>query len=233
MWSLKEKILVCLLILRCVDLRGFSLKPLSREGGWEAVVLQFQRVLDKLDYPDAPVNFRPAYGTEMTLVTFLDDLWWKQDWPSASIPNLLDLLVVFNTINHDILLGWLQELGMGASVLCWFTSLLHGALQYSMLSLLLLTSSWSHWIRSSFTMRWGIISVLMTPRYIYLCPKQNNWCCGCPFVVLWGCGGLDGEYASAEAWWDRVAVDGRHLCVWKFIIFGSGKVCTAPDGPGA
>lgn len=35
---------------------------------------------------------------------------------------LLDLLMSFNTIDHGTLLGQLRELGVGSTVLCWFTS---------------------------------------------------------------------------------------------------------------
>lgn len=47
----------------------------------------------------------------------MDDLWQERDGGSASILALLDLSVVFNTIGHDIFLGWFQELKVGGTVL--------------------------------------------------------------------------------------------------------------------
>uniref|UniRef100_A0A8C6VDI7 Calponin-homology (CH) domain-containing protein n=1 Tax=Naja naja TaxID=35670 RepID=A0A8C6VDI7_NAJNA len=59
----------------------------------------------------------------------MDDLWRAQDRGCSSILVLLDLLVAFNTIDHGILLRHLQGLGVGGTVLRWFSSYLSGCAQ--------------------------------------------------------------------------------------------------------
>uniref|UniRef100_A0A2D4LC27 Reverse transcriptase domain-containing protein n=1 Tax=Micrurus spixii TaxID=129469 RepID=A0A2D4LC27_9SAUR len=111
-----------------------------------------------MDYLDPyQSGFRPGFGTETALVALLDDLWREWDEGSASILVLFDLLAAFDIIDHGILLGWLQGMGVGGIVLSWFTSflcsrslsvliggersnhrpLLYGVLQVSVLSPLL------------------------------------------------------------------------------------------------
>lgn len=43
----------------------------------------------------------------LSLVILVYDLWRAQEGDGATILALLDLLMAFNTINHDILLDWL------------------------------------------------------------------------------------------------------------------------------
>lgn len=54
----------------------------------------------------------------------MDDLWREQNGGGASIFILPVLSAAFDTINHDVLLGQLEELGLDSTVLCWFTSFL-------------------------------------------------------------------------------------------------------------
>lgn len=51
-------------------------------------------------------GFKQGYGTEITLVALLDDLWCEQDGGSVSILPFFDLSVAFNTIHHSTLLDW-------------------------------------------------------------------------------------------------------------------------------
>lgn len=56
----------------------------------------------------------------------MDDLWREQDGGGASIFILPVLSDAFDTINHDVLLGQPEELGLDSTVLYWFTSFLQG-----------------------------------------------------------------------------------------------------------
>lgn len=52
-------------------------------------------------------SFRPGCETETALVKFMNNLW--REHGSAFIFALLDLSAAYNTIDHGILLGWLQR----------------------------------------------------------------------------------------------------------------------------
>uniref|UniRef100_A0A8C6Y7A4 Reverse transcriptase domain-containing protein n=1 Tax=Naja naja TaxID=35670 RepID=A0A8C6Y7A4_NAJNA len=66
---------------------------------------------------------------ETALVTLVDDLWRAQYRGFSSVLLLLDLSVGFDTIDHGILLRRLGRLGVGGTVLRWFSSYLLGHLQ--------------------------------------------------------------------------------------------------------
>lgn len=68
--------------------------------------------LDETDYLDPfQFGFRPDYGTETILVTFVDDLYQELDRKSVSLLVLLDLSVAFSTIDHGMLMAWLSGTG--------------------------------------------------------------------------------------------------------------------------
>uniref|UniRef100_A0A8D0DWT2 Reverse transcriptase domain-containing protein n=1 Tax=Salvator merianae TaxID=96440 RepID=A0A8D0DWT2_SALMN len=96
----------------------------------KVVAFQLQRSLDEADYLGPwQSGFRPGYSTETALVALIDDLWRARDRGYSSILVLLDLSEAFNTIDHGILLRQLEGLGVGATVLWWFSSYLSGRLQ--------------------------------------------------------------------------------------------------------
>lgn len=67
----------------------------------KVVALQMQRILDETDYLDPfQSSFRPGYGTEMALVTVLDD--FCQEQMGIVHPSLL-FLTAFDTTNNGIL----------------------------------------------------------------------------------------------------------------------------------
>ena len=68
--------------------------------------------------------FRPRYGTETALVALLDDLLREADGGNVSLLVLLDISAAFDTVDHDILLGRLSELGVGDLALAWLRSFL-------------------------------------------------------------------------------------------------------------
>lgn len=84
---------------------------------------QLQKILDETAFLNPyQCSFRPSYSTEISLVTLTDGLWWEQDGDSATIRDFLDLLAASNIIDNGILLDQLWSLGLGSTVLCWFSS---------------------------------------------------------------------------------------------------------------
>lgn len=92
-----------------------------------AAVQQLQQILDEVDYMDLfQSGFRPRHGTEMAMITLLDDFWQEKNGGSASILALFVLLADFNITDQGNLLDWYQGLGMGTTVFFWFCSFLQG-----------------------------------------------------------------------------------------------------------
>lgn len=54
---------------------------------------------------------------------------WSWDGDGVSILEIHDLLAAFNTVNHSILLDWLQRLDTGSTMHKWFISFLSGQFQ--------------------------------------------------------------------------------------------------------
>ncbi|XP_070800926.1 uncharacterized protein, partial [Pituophis catenifer annectens] len=89
------------------------------------VAQQLPQYLDESAYLDPyQSGFRPGYSTETALVALVDDLWRARDRGCSSVLVLLDLSAAFDTIDHGIMLHRLEELGVGGTVLQWFSSFL-------------------------------------------------------------------------------------------------------------
>lgn len=69
-------------------------------------------------------GFRPGLGTEIALLTVLDELRMRADRGQSAILILLDLSAAFNTVNHKIILVRLKEIGVEGMALKWFQSYL-------------------------------------------------------------------------------------------------------------
>ncbi|XP_058032614.1 uncharacterized protein LOC131195008 [Ahaetulla prasina] len=76
----------------------------------ESVVAhQLPRYLDETVYLDPfQSGFQPGYSTETALVALVDDLWRTRGRGCSSVLVLLDLSTAFDTIDHGILLQWLE-----------------------------------------------------------------------------------------------------------------------------
>ena len=60
--------------------------------------------------------------TETALINVIDNTLREIDEKSASLLVLLDITKAFNSLNHNLLVEKLQELGLKASVTSWFSS---------------------------------------------------------------------------------------------------------------
>uniref|UniRef100_A0A8C6XGP5 Reverse transcriptase domain-containing protein n=1 Tax=Naja naja TaxID=35670 RepID=A0A8C6XGP5_NAJNA len=94
------------------------------------VVQQLPLFLEETEYLDPyQSGFRAGHSTETALVALVDDLWRARDRGFSSVLVLLDLSAAFDTIDHGILLRRLRGLGVGGTVLRWFSSFLSGRSQ--------------------------------------------------------------------------------------------------------
>ena len=69
-------------------------------------------------------GFRTAHSTVMALLTLTMSLCAARAWSHSSVLILLHLSYTFDTVNHQILLSTLVELGIANFDLTWFTSYL-------------------------------------------------------------------------------------------------------------
>ena len=60
--------------------------------------------------------------TETALINVIDNTLREIDEKSASLLVLLDITKAFKSLNHNLLLEKLQELGLKTSVTSWFSS---------------------------------------------------------------------------------------------------------------
>ena len=70
--------------------------------------------------------YMPKKSTETALIKISSDLLSNLDNKYGSILALLDLSAAFDTINHDILIKRLQEIGITDMALAWLTSFITG-----------------------------------------------------------------------------------------------------------
>uniref|UniRef100_A0A803TPZ2 Reverse transcriptase domain-containing protein n=1 Tax=Anolis carolinensis TaxID=28377 RepID=A0A803TPZ2_ANOCA len=90
------------------------------------VASQLQGFFEETDYLDpAQSSFRPGHGTEMALVSLVDDLRRELDSGSVSLLVFLDLSAAFDTVDHGCLAG----MGLGGTVLQWLQSFLEDRTQ--------------------------------------------------------------------------------------------------------
>ncbi|KAJ8399450.1 hypothetical protein AAFF_G00411620 [Aldrovandia affinis] len=69
-------------------------------------------------------GFRAGHSTETALLAFTEALHGAKSQSLSSALLLLDLSAAFNTVDHQILLSSLVEMGISGSALTWFESYL-------------------------------------------------------------------------------------------------------------
>ena len=74
-------------------------------------------------------GFRPKHSTETALADMVDD--WLTNINSGKMTGVafIDLRKAFDTVNHDILIDKLRNIGASSSTLKWFKSYLNGRVQ--------------------------------------------------------------------------------------------------------
>uniref|UniRef100_A0AAY4AM17 Reverse transcriptase domain-containing protein n=2 Tax=Denticeps clupeoides TaxID=299321 RepID=A0AAY4AM17_9TELE len=91
-----------------------------------AVLAQLSSFLHKHDLLDPfQSGFRKGHSTETSLLAMMDDLRAARAARRSSVLVLLDLSAAFDTVNHEILLTTLSDLGVTGTALDWFTSYLY------------------------------------------------------------------------------------------------------------
>ncbi len=93
---------------------------------------QLYSFLEKNDIcEDFQSGFRPSRSTETALIRVTNDLLLSSDHGCISLLGLLDLSVVFDTIDHNILLNRLENsVDISGSALAWFKSYLSDRHQF-------------------------------------------------------------------------------------------------------
>lgn len=74
-------------------------------------------------------GFRAHHSTEVVMFAVLDELRLMADKKKPCVLVLLDLSASFDTVNHDLLLSRIREMGVQGVILQWLTSFLSGRLQ--------------------------------------------------------------------------------------------------------
>ena len=75
--------------------------------------------------PDYQSAYRENYSCETALIKIVGDILWSMENDEATALMVLDLLVVFDTIDHEILLWVLQRrFGIEETCLYWFNTYL-------------------------------------------------------------------------------------------------------------
>ena len=69
------------------------------------------------------------HSTETALINVTDNILKAIDEKSASLLVLIDMSKAFDSLNHNLLLGKLRNLGLKASVISWFSSYLSSRYQ--------------------------------------------------------------------------------------------------------
>ena len=75
--------------------------------------------------PQYQLAYRANHSCETLLLRLLNDALWNMECGKATILTAMDLLVAFNTVDHDILLNILHDqFGLTGTALNWFNSYL-------------------------------------------------------------------------------------------------------------
>ena len=94
------------------------------------------RLLGSANFSQFQSAYRKGYSTETALLKFLDSVYTTANDKQVTVLIGLDLSAAFDTVNHSILLKWLQsEFGVTGTLLAWLQSYLEGRTQFVKLGL--------------------------------------------------------------------------------------------------
>ena len=89
------------------------------------------RLLGSANFSQFQSAYRKGYSTETALLKFLDSVYTTANDKQVTVLIGLDLSAAFDTVNHSILLKWLQsEFGVTGTLLAWLQSYLEGRTQF-------------------------------------------------------------------------------------------------------
>ena len=81
-------------------------------------------------FPKYQSGFRASHSTETAVLKVLSDIFTAADQGSIGLLGLLDMSAAFDTVDHEILILWLESsFGISGTALAWLSSFLSGRTQ--------------------------------------------------------------------------------------------------------
>ena len=92
----------------------------------QCVLIRFNEPCDNYSLlPDYQSAYRPNYSCETSLLKIINDMLWAMERKNVTAMVVMDLSAAFDTVDHDILLGVLEDkFGIKDVALSWFESYL-------------------------------------------------------------------------------------------------------------
>lgn len=117
-------------IMEFGDLRPISILPAMSKVVEKEVEAQLRNHVTKYNIlPETQSGFRPSHSCETALLDITDDILRGIDAKKLTVLVLLDYTKAFDTINHDIMLAILKNIGITGNSLNFFRHYLTGRCQ--------------------------------------------------------------------------------------------------------
>ena len=124
---LKKQSLDCNLLQNCRPISNLTLISKTIEKVLSAQLNTYLKDTNLLE--PCQSAYRQGHSTETALVRVQNDVICAVGQRKAVLLVLLDLSAAFNTVNHQLLIKTLQQLGIRGTMLHWFSTYLVGRLQ--------------------------------------------------------------------------------------------------------